>query len=90
MRDDDRSDPPTPRDLAEETIARLLEALAILEAIERAELLSDLPGDPDAAARHQCAVSMLAVLRRDLATLAAELEANHLAHELLGRMRRSA
>lgn len=90
MRDNDRSAAPTPRDVAEETIAKLLEALAVLEAIERADLLGDLPADPDAAARHQCAVSLLAVLRRELAALAAELQANHLAQELFERLRGSA
>jgi len=66
---------PTPAgDLAESALARLSEALAILEAIDRGDLLAELPAGAEAAERHQCAVSLLAVLRRELEALACELQ----------------
>jgi hypothetical protein len=62
-------------DVVEEAVVRLHEALALLEAVEGGELLSELPIGEDAARRHQRAVSLLAVLKRELVGLAHQLEA---------------
>jgi hypothetical protein len=81
---------PTPGgDLAESAIARLTEALAILDAIDRGDLLAALPAAPDAAGRHQCAVSLLSVLRRELDTLVCELQSASYVEALMERLRRS-
>jgi hypothetical protein len=90
MRADDRAPAPSPRDTVEEAVSRLRETIAILEAIEQADLLAELPADPEAAERHQCAVSLLTVLKRDLAALAGELETSHVAQDLMRRVSRSA
>jgi hypothetical protein len=73
----------------EAAAGRLAEAVSILDAVERSELLSVLPGGADAAARHQCAVSLLAVLRRELQALACELESASQVHNLMDRLSRS-
>jgi hypothetical protein len=70
--------PPAPAtglacEVLEDAPARLREALAILEAIEAGELLSELPPGQDAARRHQRAVSLLAILRRDLEAFSDDL-----------------
>jgi hypothetical protein len=76
-------------DVLEAAAGRLAEAVSILDAVERSELLSVLPRGADAAARHQCAVSLLAVLRRELQALACELESASEVQNLLGRLSRS-
>ena len=81
--------PPGPTDVLEAAAGRLAEAVSILDAVDRSELLSVLPRGADAAARHQCAVSLLAVLRRELQTLAGELESASQVQNLMGRLSRS-
>lgn len=49
----------------EESTVRLREALAILEMIDGEALLAELPEGPNRD-RHQCAVSLLNVLRREI------------------------
>ena len=78
---------PADRDLGEDAAGRLLEAIAILDAIERAELLVALPKGADAARRHQCAVSLLAVLRRELTALACDLQSATLVRDVMIRIR---
>ncbi len=73
----------------EEAVARLHEALAILEAIDAGELLAELPGDRVAARRHQCAVSLLTVLRRELEGIAGDLDAAQLVTGRLAEIIRS-
>ena len=77
----------------EDAVARLHEALAILEAIDARELLAELPRDRAAARRHQCAVSLLTVLRRELEGITGDLDAAQLVTgrlAQLGRPERSA
>jgi hypothetical protein len=73
-------------DLIEETAGRLREAIAILEAIDAGELLCELPGGAEPARRHQSAVSLLAVLHRDLTALASELETAGHVQDLMSRL----
>jgi hypothetical protein len=67
------ADAPRPPDVLEDAVGRLLEAVAVLEAIEQGGMLGALPADACARAEHQRAVSLLAVLRRDLNGLRREL-----------------
>lgn len=53
---------------------RLLELAALLTAIGEGELLSDLPADSTASARHAAGSSLLAILERELAELVCDLE----------------
>jgi hypothetical protein len=85
----DPTSPTASGDLIEAAVGRLREAVALLEAIDRGELLAELPSQSDAAVRHQCAVSLLAVLRRELDALTAELESAGYVQDLLSRMSRS-
>jgi hypothetical protein len=57
---------PLAADLIEDAAGRLHEAISLLDAIEEGSLLAELPRDAEAARRHQCAVSLLAILRREL------------------------
>jgi hypothetical protein len=69
-------DTPSPEfrdDAVEAALSRLTEALALLDAIDEGDMLARLPAEPEAARRHQRAVSMLAVLRRELETVTGEL-----------------
>jgi hypothetical protein len=84
----DPTGPTAGGDLAESALARLSEALAILEAIDRGELLGELPAAAEAAERHQCAVSLLAVLRRELEALACELQSASYVEALIARLGR--
>lgn len=78
---------PTPMgDLVEETAGRLREAIAILDAIDMGELLCELPDGADAGRRHQSAVSLLAILHRDLSALACELESAGQVQDLMSRL----
>ncbi|HWF76469.1 MAG TPA: hypothetical protein VN694_04760 [Caulobacteraceae bacterium] len=86
---DNPTGPAGPSDLLEAAAGRLAEAVSILDAVDRSELLSVLPKGADAAARHQCAVSLLAVLRRELQTLACELQSASQVQTLMGRLSRS-
>jgi hypothetical protein len=79
------ADAPRPPDVIEEAVGRLLEAIAVLEAIEQGGMLAALPADALARAEHQRAVSLLAVLRRDLVSLRRELEAAGQAEEAIAR-----
>lgn len=67
----------TPRapDLVEDALGRLREAIAILDAIEEGGMLGELPAKATARRNHQRAVSLLAILRRELAGLARDLAA---------------
>ena len=76
-------------DVLEAAAGRLAEAVSILDAVDRSELLSVLPRGTDEAARHQCAVSLLAVLRRELQALACELESASQVQNLMDRLSRS-
>ncbi len=75
-------------DVLEAAAGRLAEAVSILDAVDRSELLSSLPRGADAAARQQCAVSLLAVLRRELRALACELESASQVQNLMDRLSR--
>jgi hypothetical protein len=87
--------PPSPEapnlidDAVEDAVARLYEALAILEAVEARELLSDLPHGHEAADRRQSAISLLAVLRRELQAIAGDLDAAQLVTGRLAKITRS-
>jgi hypothetical protein len=72
---------PTPAgDLIEDAAARLR------EAIDAGELLCELPDGAEAGRRHQSAVSLLAVLHRDLSALACELESASHVQDLMQRL----
>jgi hypothetical protein len=62
-------------DLVEDAVARLHEAMAILDAIDEADMLAELPAEPGARRDHQRAVSLLTVLRRELAGIRRDLQA---------------
>ena len=85
----DPSGPGAQGDVLEAAASRLAEAVSILDAVDRSELLSVLPKGAEAAARHQCAVSLLAVLRRELQALACELESASQVANLMDRLSRS-
>jgi hypothetical protein len=85
----DPTGPSAHSEVLEAAAGRLREALSILDAVDRGALLAELPRAAEAAARHQCAVSLLAVLRRELAALAGELESASHVHHLIGRLSRS-
>lgn len=70
----------------EATLGRLREALALLEAIDDGGLLDALPPNPRDARDHQCGVSMLAVLRRELSAVVCELESAGLVHHMISRV----
>lgn len=76
-----------PTSLGDDAVGRLREAIAVLEAIDHGELLDNLPPGRDARAKHQCGVSLLAVLRRDLTALAGDLEAACLVQDVMVRVR---
>lgn len=66
----DMSSAPRPRALDRETVTdRLTEMIALLEAIEQAEFLSDVPEAPGARARHELGAALLVLLRRQLRDL---------------------
>ncbi|HEX4712656.1 hypothetical protein [Phenylobacterium sp.] len=67
--------PPRAPDLVEDALVRLHEAIAILDAIEKADMLGDLPAKASARLSHQRAVSLLAILRRELAGMVRDLAA---------------
>lgn len=73
--------------LVEDAIGRLSEALAILVTIEEHNLLGELPADATAREAHQRAVSLLAVLRRELQGVVQELDAAFQTHEAIRRAR---
>lgn len=81
-----RSSPTPVGDLIEEAAGRLREALSILDAIDTGELLCELPDGAESARRHQAAVSLLAVLHRDLTGLACELESASHVQDLMSRL----
>lgn len=75
-------------ELLESARARLREAYALLQAIDDGGLLSELPTPPAARQAHQCAVSMLAVLRRELEGIVTDLDAATQTTEVLDRVSR--
>jgi hypothetical protein len=75
-------------DVLDAAVGRLSEAMALLDAIERGDLLAELPVNAEAAARHQCAVSLLAVLRRELDALTNELQSAGYVQDLMSRLSR--
>ena len=79
------ADAPRSPDVVEDAVGRLHEALAILDAIESAGMLGELPVDSLARDSHQRAVSLLAVLRRELADLRCELQAASDAQDAIAR-----
>ncbi len=79
------ADAPRPPDVIEDAVGRLHEAIAILEAIEDGDMLGELPTDAEAQFSHQRAVSLLAVLRRELEALRGELQAAGEAEEAIAR-----
>jgi hypothetical protein len=81
------ADEPHAPDAIEDTVARLIEAIAVLETIEFGGMLGELPADPMARDTHQRAVSLLAVLRRDLVVLRKELQAAGQAQDAIARAR---
>jgi hypothetical protein len=70
-------------DLMESAAIRLREALSVLKVIEGQSLLAELPQNREAAERHQCAVSLLVLLRRELDGVATELQAACLVQSVL-------
>ena len=81
--------PPNPiraPDLVEDAIGRLREAIAILDAIEEAGMLGELPMKPTGRRNHQRAVSLLAVLRRELDGLVCDLTAAGQVQDAIARM----
>jgi hypothetical protein len=85
----DPAEPTAGRDALEAAAVRLNEAMSILDAVEHGELLAELPRGAEAAAKHQCAVSLLAVLRRELQLLACELESASQVQHLIERLSRA-
>lgn len=79
------ADPPRPPDVLEEAIGRLHEAIAVLDAIDLGDMLGALPEDPADANAHQRAVSLLAVLRRDLVALRRDMQAAGHAEDAIAR-----
>lgn len=84
-----RGDSSDPGGLLEGATMRLREAVSILDAIDEADLLGELPANRAARRAHQSAVSMLAVLQRELAAVADELDAAIRTHEVIDRAVRS-
>ena len=82
-------DDPDAGGLIEAAVARLFEALALISTIEDRQLLAELPAGDDARRDHQAAVSMLAVLRRELEGVASELQAAIHTRDALNRARSS-
>ena len=72
--------------LAEQLCGRLQEALAILEAIDAGDLLSATPSGAENVRRHQCGISLLAVLRRELEDMATDLQSAGLVQNLMQRV----
>jgi hypothetical protein len=84
-------DPDSPTadiDVLDVAVSRLGEAVALLDAIQHGDLLAELPAGAEAALRHQCGVSLLAVLRRELDGLASELQSASYVQGLVGRISR--
>jgi hypothetical protein len=79
------TDHPRSPDMVEDAIGRLCEAISILDAIETGGMLAELPVDDIARDAHQRAVSLLAVLRRELTALRCELQAAGEAQEAIAR-----
>jgi hypothetical protein len=75
-------------EVVEDAIGRIHEALAILDAIESGDLLAELPADRRAARRHQCAVSLLTILRRELEAAANELSSAQFVADAIGQLSR--
>lgn len=63
-----------PRDALEATCGRLRELRAVLQAINSAELLSELPTGVTVRERHQVGVSLLSLMSRDLDALIMDVE----------------
>ena len=82
-----------PRDLRfeaiDDAVGRLHEAVAILVAIEAGDLLGRLPQDVGAAHLHQCGVSLLVTLRRELEGVIDDLNAAEVAGHALARITQS-
>jgi predicted component of type VI protein secretion system len=72
-------------DLIEDAVARLLEAIAVLDVIDEGEMLSELPHEAGARRKHQGAVSLLAVLKRELIDLSRDLRAAEEVHQAIAR-----
>jgi hypothetical protein len=71
----------------EAALGRLHEALAIIVMIDDLNMLDELPAGAQARRNHQSAVSMLAVLRRELEAVAVELDAAIHTRDVLARAR---
>ncbi|HZZ30467.1 MAG TPA: hypothetical protein VFE10_00620 [Phenylobacterium sp.] len=80
-----RADPPWPADPVDDAVGRLEEAIAILDSIEAADLLGELPAKAAARRSHQRAVSLLAILRRELAGVRNDLAAAGQLQDVLAR-----
>ncbi|HEX3367926.1 hypothetical protein [Phenylobacterium sp.] len=78
-----RADPPRPGDPIDDAVGRLVEAIAILDLIEAGDLLAELPAEAAARRSHQRAVSLLAILRRELAGVRNDLAAAGLLQDVL-------
>lgn len=82
--------PPSPHlkdDAIEDAIGRLHETLAILDLIEESDLLGELPRGKAPARRHQRAVSLLAVLRRELQDIVDHLAAAEAVATIFAKLR---
>lgn len=55
----------------EDSTTRLTECLALLDAIDAGHLLEEMP-EGAAAVRHQCALSLISILDRELRTVVAQ------------------
>lgn len=69
--------------MLEASHGRLREVLDVLDSIESGEMLAELPANPAGRRRHQCAVSMLAVVRRELAAVMEDLDVAQTAVEAI-------
>lgn len=69
--------------MVEASHGRVREVLDVLESIESGDLLAELPANPASRRRHQCAVSMLAIVRRELLAVMEDLDVAQTAVETL-------
>lgn len=74
-------------DALEVALGRLAEARALVQTIQDHDLLAELPAREAARADHQRAVSLIAVLHRELQGLSADLEAAIATRDVLSRAR---
>jgi hypothetical protein len=80
-------DEPDAAGMIETALGRLYEAMALVTTIEDRGLLAELPAGEAGRQNHQAAVSMLAILRRELEGVSIELDAAVRTREALEGLR---